>query len=595
MEKNKAVKSTSIKRLLIMAIAGIMVCLALQVTVQAKAYDGWLKTPREFSSQSKSQWIRDLRDIITTQILPGAGKNVSIKLLVHFADGDYIYNNAKGTFKKYKSGSGSSSKKLAAPQKVKVKLTAKNKVKISWKKVKGAKSYKIYRKVGSGQFKLIKQLKKNSYLDTGLKPGKKITYYITGVNSKKKEGKKSAKKSITTPASNKNKTSDFEKTVKITGFKDLARKTVSVSYRDDYFKESAHKENKELISLSAAACAATYASGQTKRFLQNCGFDKIKTKETGISKEGVNKNDNAKYWFGVRKNVWLNGKKYCIIAAVLSGYTSNSYEWVSNFNLGTGNIHKGFNIAANKLIKALKEYISLNASDEKNIKIWITGHSRGGAMSNLVGASMSDLYQTENVYVYGFATPRYIRDKGGKKYKNIYNYINPDDMVPEVAPRKWGYRRYGNDIILQNREKMKKEFLRIVGRDYGGMTDYEREEVVNVFAAFGGSIEDYAVKKYDVVYVTGKTIQGITAAEFAQKGIGLAMAKGSGGIIEKIQGKVQGASTILSGYTFEDKKGSDLTSALLENIIGICNAHAMGTYIAHINANYGGLSIPDAY
>ena len=98
-----------------------------------------------------------------------------------------------------------------------------------------------------------------------------------------------------------------------------------------------------------------------------------------------------------------------------------------------------------------------------------------------------------------------------------------------------------------------------------------------------------------MVYVTGKTIQGITAAEFAQKGIGLAMAKGSGGIIEKIQGKVQGASTILSGYTFEDKKGSDLTSALLENIIGICNAHAMGTYIAHINANYGGLSIPDAY
>lgn len=54
--------------------------------------------------------------------------------------------------------------------------TSTTKVKVKWKKITGAKKYKIYRRTGtSGSFKLIKTTTAKSYTDKNLKKGK--TYY----------------------------------------------------------------------------------------------------------------------------------------------------------------------------------------------------------------------------------------------------------------------------------------------------------------------------------------------------------------------------------------------------------------------------------
>ena len=54
----------------------------------------------------------------------------------------------------------------------------------------------------------------------------------------------------------------------------------------------------------------------------------------------------------------------------------------------------------------------------------------------------------EDVYAYTFATPAAIRNPPREGYENIFNIINPADLVPQVMPAEWGYGRYGTDLFL---------------------------------------------------------------------------------------------------------------------------------------------------
>lgn len=66
---------------------------------------------------------------------------------------------------------------MAAP----TKLTASAKKKVvtlSWKKVSGAASYQVYRKTGSGKYKLMTTVKSTSWKDKTVKNNKKYTYRI---------------------------------------------------------------------------------------------------------------------------------------------------------------------------------------------------------------------------------------------------------------------------------------------------------------------------------------------------------------------------------------------------------------------------------
>ena len=92
----------------------------------------------------------------------------------------YKYN---GKAKLY--GSFSRTLKTAtAPSKVtgvKVKKSSKTKIKLSWKKTKGASGYAIYMKTGNGKYKRVKTITKGStarYSKTKLKKGRKYTFKI---------------------------------------------------------------------------------------------------------------------------------------------------------------------------------------------------------------------------------------------------------------------------------------------------------------------------------------------------------------------------------------------------------------------------------
>ncbi len=79
---------------------------------------------------------------------------------------------------------GVGTKRVSAPKISSVKNTSTG-VKVSWKKVSGATSYRVYRKSGKGSWKLVKKLsnKTFSYTDKKVKSGVKYTYSVKAVNN----------------------------------------------------------------------------------------------------------------------------------------------------------------------------------------------------------------------------------------------------------------------------------------------------------------------------------------------------------------------------------------------------------------------------
>ena len=140
-----------------------------------------------------------------------------------------------------------------------------------------------------------------------------------------------------------------------------------------------------------------------------------------------------------------NGARDQVVIAVR--YTGDG-EWPLNMELMPGGdydapIAENFHLAAQDildtqaaLLDGLKEPLFL-----------VTGHSRGAAVANILGARLTDRFGAESVYAYTFATPRTVRGDY-PSYDNIFNVINPCDMVPMLPLAVWGFERYGIDRVL---------------------------------------------------------------------------------------------------------------------------------------------------
>ena len=78
-----------------------------------------------------------------------------------------------------------------------------------------------------------------------------------------------------------------------------------------------------------------------------------------------------------------------------------------------------------------------------NTVLWITGHSRGGALANLVASKRIDAGYS--VFAYTFASPgtTTYANATADRYKSIFNIINEDDLVPQLPMSVWGFTRYG--------------------------------------------------------------------------------------------------------------------------------------------------------
>ena len=210
-----------------------------------------------------------------------------------------------------------------------------------------------------------------------------------------------------------------------------------------------------LLSAQVAISSASYYGAEEDAYEQDHSDlgRNVKAMLTAMGFEDV----EANAWYAAEaqensaavavghRSIEADGKAYTLLAVIprSAGYKQ---EWAGNFTVGSGLIHEGFKAARDEDLRFVKQYIGAHGITG-DIKVWISGHSRGAAVANILGAKLTDRFGADSVYAYTFATPRTVRGDY-PAYDNIFNVINPCDMVPMLPLEAWGFERYGIDRVL---------------------------------------------------------------------------------------------------------------------------------------------------
>lgn len=165
-----------------------------------------------------------------------------------------------------------------------------------------------------------------------------------------------------------------------------------------------------------------------------------------------------------------NGKKKHLVFVVIRGTPFEANEWISNVNVADSSrketlLHEGFFLAETQVHKAFIYYLLKMQINPDESYFLISGHSRGAAIANLLGANLLDegFFRAENLFVYTFASPNISQEAktSDEKYNYIWNIVNPEDIVPTVPMRKgdWNFRKYGNTKVFANRWNTSEEIF----------------------------------------------------------------------------------------------------------------------------------------
>lgn len=349
----------------------------------------------------------------------------------------------------------------------------------------------------------------------------------------------------------------------------------SFSYSDEFFAFDSSVFSPAIARASIALAAASYRNDPPGSYIRRAiidmgynivvsrGYD-IKDDEDGGMAADVQ--DTVAYTIG-RRLANISGKYRFIYCIVLRG-TEGAGEWLSNIDTGVSSDadHEGFRRTADALLAEISKRITTKA--ENNI-IWITGHSRGGAVANLLGATITEsqiFASRDNIYVYTFGSPNTTTKAG--VYDNIYNIINPDDIITVLPPERWGFHRFGDSIELSRDaavySKMKRNFYELTeGTEYTSLGG--TEEFKQIVARWCPKPNDYYDKgvigysPYDIISIVLTDIQNaLTKFSAAQ----------------------------LIQFSLYHNSGIKFVYYCYENYMAIACGHCYESYIAWINATW---------
>lgn len=168
----------------------------------------------------------------------------------------------------------------------------------------------------------------------------------------------------------------------------------------------------------------------------------------GTIKGSAYKDDNVSEVCIGHHTVTYNGKTKTILGIVIRGTNGTVQEWSSNFDMGdpdvwTSKHHKGFYTTEKRIRSFVNSYVAAYVSGAPGLTYWITGHSRGAALANLLAANMVD--KGNSVYAYTFATPTTTTstNMSKAKYNCIFNWTNVADVVTYLPLKEWNFGRFG--------------------------------------------------------------------------------------------------------------------------------------------------------
>ncbi|MEG0505490.1 MAG: lipase family protein, partial [Raoultibacter sp.] len=331
------------------------------------------------------------------------------------------------------------------------------------------------------------------------------------------------------------------------------RTATKLTFNDSWFSADSHNYNHELATACSILSAVSNSESQfygnvtgsipyAEQTLSSLGFGAIRTESYALRSDlfdqmaafFVDSHDVAAYAFASKTIVGKDGapNETLVFVGIRGSY---GIEWFSNFNLFGSNQedpdHLGFKLAEREVAGALESYLRDIDADPARTKVLITGHSRGGSIANLLAADINTKAGTadafvpsQNVYAYTFASPCSTQspDQANGLHKNIFNIINPADVVPQLPLSTWGFGRYGSKVELPDATKpdvaslydsMQVEFQNNTG--YASPYEADELEALDSF--------DVTASKALPVYESLLSPQGIVSAVQTVSGIDIDM------------------------------------------------------------------------
>lgn len=200
-------------------------------------------------------------------------------------------------------------------------------------------------------------------------------------------------------------------------------------------------------------------------FAKLFGMQDVEDIHVKASEYAVDKDDLTEFLVGHR-TIYRNGEKKELVILSVRGTNGTNAEWSSNFDVGADSMdyyaaagydhphwkdlanHKGFDVTTNRVLEKFAAYekrYGLNQTANK--VILITGHSRGAAIANLLGAHFEDRVDYKS-FTYTFAAPYATTHTNAGNYRTVFNVVNSDDLVPYLPMYEWGFRKYGVTYTL---------------------------------------------------------------------------------------------------------------------------------------------------
>ena len=235
--------------------------------------------------------------------------------------------------------------------------------------------------------------------------------------------------------------------------------------------------------------------------LENGYFD------SDISLGAYSDDDITEVYFGHRE-VSYNGETIEVVAVYVRGTNGTEKEWCSNFDVGDLNRyddefdcepgklprqlnhdwsrksnHRGFDVCSTRVRRALDAYLETFVDSEVQPVFWLTGHSRGAAISNITASYLIDA--GHKVFAYTFACPNTTAntEASAARFDCIFNLVNGDDFVPRLPMPEWGFTRYGRTAMKYACLASNSERSTYLGNtSYSYASDSSLQDLVDKFA-----------------------------------------------------------------------------------------------------------------
>ena len=271
---------------------------------------------------------------------------------------------------------------------------------------------------------------------------------------------------------------------------------------DTYFREKDLAKGTQNRVLADGTDAAAY---DRTALLKKIGFADAVYIETYKEKEYASDgNDSATMTLGYSDAE----DGYDIFVVALRGCFS-AQEWLSVFDSGfdgddyvtyTGehpewtdkSCFKGVDIAANRAKEYIDAFIASHDDPARENRVLITGHSRGAALAELIGADMERTSDAKT-FTYAFNAMPVTADPSAREIKTVFNVLDENDFYTNTLPfGEEAFYRFGTDLTgdIAVSDEVKTAIASLKGRD-----DYlspDKESLALYRELFGGLFPDRA-------------------------------------------------------------------------------------------------------